>query len=417
MTVMSAGAFDTRTIDRRVLLKSLAATAGASLLCTQSKAGTTATASGERHGLVLAQRRAPLRNNGASPWYAELQLGTARTGNAPQNLKMVLDTGSNFLWSRTSPCERLEDISGQQPGGAFAWRNSASFVKTLGPQTPLSFGPWGTMMAEHGRDLLTFPGGVARPAQFYLASGHLGRHFHDLAWDGGIGFPSGSDHVQPGISFLIADLIDAGIVDLRSAQVAFNWDRTSGTGTCQIGGTDPTAYVAEEGIMMPWTGYTEYKGVQHLWTTKLARYAVGSYNVANIMFGLDSGSSHFRGDRAIMCNTLAAVNATDLPVTLTLGTRIGCSTPGEIVVPPSVYQARIEAGSGRGETVPQFAAANLTNLILAGSILMEQLYTVFEYTASLTPERVHLTPRAMYLYNKTNGPKLIQPNANAAGVS
>jgi hypothetical protein len=132
------------------------------------------------------------------------------------------------------------------------------------------------------------------------------------------------------------------------------------------------------------------------------------------MFCLDSGSSQFKGDNFIMNATLRCVKHVHVPVRLTVGTNVGSGTPGVIVVPPSVYNVPIEAGPGEGLTLPQFAPLNLKNLVLAGSVLMEHLYTVFEYSVAQGPEGFLLSPVAMYLYNKPNGPKLIQPDTAAS---
>ncbi|HYR30017.1 MAG TPA: pepsin-like aspartyl protease, partial [Thermoanaerobaculia bacterium] len=49
--------------------------------------------------LTVPLARAPYTNNGATPWYASLPLGTPG-----QTLRIALDTGSNFIWTTSSLC-------------------------------------------------------------------------------------------------------------------------------------------------------------------------------------------------------------------------------------------------------------------------------------------------------------------------
>jgi saccharopepsin len=378
---------------------------GSALAAARLTLGTTAT------GLLVPQVRGPFQNNGATPWYANLGIGTPG-----QNLKIALDTGSNFIWSTSSLCDPASNSCKHYGNAEFVYQNSSSFQWIDQTRLPVSFGPWGTMTVETGADHFTFPGAapLPKPTAFYLAQSYTGTQFAELDWDGGIGFPSGSAYVQPGVSFMMADLMNAGVVNPAYPYLSFNWNAASKAGTCQIGGVDPSAFDARAGIKMPWQPYTEYPGVSYIWTTPLQKYVYGNQVLPispNAMFALDSGSSQFKGDDDIMNQTLALIAMSKMNLQLQVGQSTVTGAPGIITIPPSVYEVLIEAGSGQGQTLPQFNPLDLKNLVLVGSVLMDQFYTVFEYSVTEGPDGYTLSPANMYLYNKINGPQLIQPSS------
>jgi len=85
-----------------------------------------------------------------------------------------------------------------------------------------------------------------------------------------------------------------------------------------------------------------------------------------------------------------------------------------VVVPPSVYMVDIQAGPQQGQTLPQFNGLGLTGLVLVGSVLMDQLYTTFEYNVTVDPAGFHLDPVGMWIFNKIGGPQLIQTTSETA---
>lgn len=397
-------------LPRRRVLQGAGAMALAGLLGPQGAGAGLIRPAASGQGILLQETKGPFQNNGATPWYADILLGTPG-----QSLKFALDTGSNFIWSTSSLCDQASNACQHYGGGEFVYQKSTSFTWVDRTIRTVDFGPWGAMYVETGTDLFAFPNGALNKTTFYLAESYSGTQFAELDWDGGIGFPSGSDYVQPGISFVMQDLMNAGAIDPEYPYVAFNWDAATRTGTCQIGGTDPSVYNPNAGIQMPWSPYTEFPDVEYIWSTPLKLYAVGESVLAvDKMFALDSGSSQFKGDDDIMNQTLALVQGGPLPVTIQVGTDLASGGPGTILVTPDVYNVEIEAGSGAGQTLPQFAPLGLTNLVLVGSVLMEQFYTVFEYSVSKGPDGYSLSPAYMYLYNKIGGPQLIQQGAGRA---
>lgn len=89
-------------------------------------------------GLVYPLTRGPYQNNGATPWYATLPIGTPG-----QNLKFGLDTGSNFIWVTSTLCAESGNPCTHYGGQEFAYGKSSSFVWVDRTDKNVSFGPWG----------------------------------------------------------------------------------------------------------------------------------------------------------------------------------------------------------------------------------------------------------------------------------
>jgi saccharopepsin len=355
----------------------------------------------ELTGVIYQMTKGPYQNNGAAPWYTQTSIGTP-----PQNLKFAIDTGTNILWCTSSMC--APDGCQHYSGGRFYWGSSSTFNWINKSYTPFSFGPWGTMMVVTGKDVLGVPNASPMPMAFYLSAQYSGPQFAQLDWDGGLGIPSGSAYVQQGNSFIVATLMNQGTISPNTPWVAFNWDPNSRTGTCQIGGVDTSKFIQSEGIFMPWSPYTQFKGVEYIWSTALQSYAVGGQVLAtDIQFCLDSGSSQFKGDDNLMNQTLALVGPGGPPVTLAIN-------GGQMTITADMYMVEIEAGPDQGKDLPQFNPLGLTNLALVGSVVMENCYTIFGYTASYDENgQVVLSPNGMWAFNKPGGPKIItQPSAN-----
>lgn len=352
--------------------------------------------------LPVAMSRGPYQNNGASPWYANLALGTPG-----QPLKIALDTGAAFIWVTSSLC--APNSCQHYSNGRFVYQNSSSFQWLNQNSKNVDFGPWGSMTVEVGQDNVAIAPGAPVPLDMYLSSQYSGSQFAQLDWDGGIGIPSGSDYADPSTSFSIAALMNDGLIDPESPYISFTTDATTGQGTVLFGGIDLNAIDPNSAIYMPWTPYTAFPNVKYIWSTPLFAYSVGSTPVAtNVQFCLDSGSSQFKGDDNIMNQTLSLISQSpNLDVVMSVGLSAD-GGPGQIVVPPSVYNVTIQAGPDQGKTLPQFNPLGLTNLVLVGSVLMDQLYTVYVYDVVGTGEGYNLSPVGMYVFNKVNGPNLIK---------
>ncbi len=350
----------------------------------------------------VAMSRGPYQNNGASPWYANLTLGTPG-----QPLKIALDTGAAFIWVTSSLCAPTS--CQHYSNGRFIYQNSSSFQWVNQNPKDVDFGPWGSMTVEVGQDNVAIAPGAPMQLDMYLSSQYSGSQFAQLDWDGGIGIPSGSDYADPSTSFSIASLMNDGLIDPSNPFISFSSDATTGQGTVLFGGVDGNGIDPESAIYMPWTPYTAFPNVKYIWATPLFSYYVGSTQVAtNVQFCLDSGSSQFKGDDNIMNETLGLITQSpNLDVVMNVGLTAD-GEMGQIVVPPSVYNVTIQAGPDQGKTLPQFNPLGLTNLVLVGSVLMDQLYTVYVYDVVSTGDGYHLSPTGMYVFNKLDGPSLIK---------
>lgn len=345
-------------------------------------------------GFSVAMQRGPFQNNGATPWYTVVPVGTPG-----QPLKLALDTGTNITWITSSLCptEQCQHYS----AGRFDYQASSSFAFTDCLQRPYSFGPWGTMQVESGMDVLSLNNSTI-PTQLLLAADYSGAQFRQLDWDGGIGLPSSSAYVDARSSFVFQTLMNDGLIDPRQPFVAFDWDRASRRGVCQMGAVN-THKACGPHLFLPWSVYSKVRGVEYIWSTPLASYAVGGEVLArNLTFALDSGSSQFKGDDRLMRQTLERIaKGTDPEVVLGFA-------DGEITLGANLYNVLVEEGPDQGKTLPQFEPLGLADLVLVGSLVMEHCYTVYEYqVVQCRPGAYSLAPVGVWLFNRPDGPRII----------
>ncbi|MGA9703166.1 avidin/streptavidin family protein [Pseudomonas sp.] len=347
------------------------------------------------HGLVFPMQRGPFQNNGASPWYATLTLGTPG-----QRLKLSIDSGTNITWVTSTLC--APDQCDHFGGGRFDYQASSTFEFTDCLQRPYSFGPWGTMQVESASEVLTTPSGARLSIKLLLAAAYSGDQFKQLDWDGGIGLPCSSAYAEGRSSFLFQELLRNGQLDPNFPYVAFDWDTKDRSGTCQMGAIDASRIHAPH-LFLPWSVYSQLPGVEYLWATDLKAYSVGGETLAtDVKFALDSGSSRFKGDDKIMAQTLARIARGGHPeVVLDF-------TDGQITLGADLYNVLIEEGPQKGQTLPQFAPLGLHDLVLTGSLVMEHCYTVHEYQVVRCGSEVYsLAPVGIWLFNRPEGPQII----------
>ena len=346
-------------------------------------------------GLVFDMQRGPFQNNGATPWYSPLALGTPG-----QPLKLAIDTGTNITWTTSTlcPADRCQHFG----GGRFDYQASSTFAFTDCLQRPYSFGPWGTMQVETGTDVLALPQGASIALNLFLAADYSGDQFRQLDWDGGIGLPSSSAYVEGRSSFLFLELIHSGHIDPMQPYVCFDWNPTTQRGTCQMGAIDQRKTQGPH-LFLPWSAYNKIPGVEYLWAANLSTYTVAGETLAtDIIFALDSGSSRFKGDATLMNQTLKRIAQGGNPEVV-LG-----FADGEITLGADVYNVLIEEGADKGQTIPQFAPLELKDLVLVGSVMMEHCYTVHEYrVVQCSPTVYSLAPVGIWLFNRPDGPQII----------
>ena len=345
--------------------------------------------------LMVPLQRGPFQNNGASPWYCTIALGTPA-----QSLKFSLDSGTNMSWITSTLC--AADECTHFAGGRFDIEASSTFTYTDCLRRPYSFGPWGTMQVESASDVLTTPAGARLDTQLFLAVAYAGEQFRQLDWDGGLGLPCSSAYVEGRSSFVLQTLMRDGQLDPAHPFVAFDWDAGKRNGTCQMGAVDPSKTQGSH-LFLPWSVYSTLPGVEYIWSTDLKSYSIGEETLAtDIKFALDSGSSQFKGDDTLMRQTLARIAAGGRP-DIVLG-----FSDGELTLGADLYNTLIEEGPQKGQTLPQFAPLGLKDLALVGSLVMEHCYTVYEYQVVKCNSEVYsLAPVGIWLFNRPDGPQII----------
>ncbi|MCV2402537.1 A1 family peptidase [Marinomonas sp. C2222] len=380
-------------------------------------------------GFSTPLTRGKLYNNGASPWSAELGLGTAA-----QPLKFSFDTGSNFIWVTSSLCG--DDSCPHAAGGQFQIEESSTFEWISQDVTSQDFGPWGTMEVETGEDIFSLSSnGYTIESDIFLAKEYKSESFEGLVWDGGIGIPSLYDfsfdasesnalHIpyrmyshtpssdqSPSFTFF-PDLLKNNIISPSMPYVSFLTDEADGSNEVSFGKLNQDYKDSREYLFLPWDRYS-IDSVSYIWTTNLNSAYIGNtqLNFANEnqdFLSLDSGASRFKGDPTMMNQALSLVNKNQEDLIIKLG-ESGSNSTEELVVPASVYMVEIEGGEDKGKVLPQFEAmAGLDNLALVGSVLIDHLYTVYEYEVIQVGSEFELKPKGMWIFNKPNGPKIIQ---------
>jgi hypothetical protein len=386
-------------------------------------------AKSEGKGITLSLDRGPYQNNGASPWYAYIGLGTTA-----QPLKFSFDTGSNFIWVTSSLCQpnTCEHYGDKQ----FVYQLSSSFTWVDEQVMTVSFGPWGSMEVQTGRDVFTLTphlnqsdnGAVPVLSDIYLARSYEGPQFSELDWDGGIGVPSMTDvtetagyspyryqsfpNQEEAASFhFFQSLIEQGVVSPQCPYVGFLTDIDSKTGQVQFGQLNEDYRNSREYLFLPWDKYA----APYLWTSKIGSLSIGQKQLipseilpeTTYFFALDSGSSAFKGDVALMnaLYSIASQTKEDLVI------EIGCTDSGgvgKLVVTSDMYNVLIEEGEDKGKLVTQFQPLEGGDYIaLVGAVMMDYLYTLYEYSIEYIDGKPNLLPVGMWIFNKTSGPKII----------
>ncbi|MCK5575633.1 MAG: A1 family peptidase, partial [Sphingomonadales bacterium] len=236
--------------------------------------------------IVMQLTRGPYQNNGATPWYAYVPIGTP-----DQTMKMAFDTGSNFMWVTSALCAENGNACQHYGNSQFNDNISTSFTWVDQSVQTVDFGPWGSMDVETGRDGVGFAS-TESATTFYLSENYSGAQFKQLDWDGGIGLPSGTAYAKPGASFVVGDLYNAGALNPWLPYVSFGVDFDARRGSCILGGYDLSECIQDEYIYFPWTPYDPYPPVNYMWNCAVDSIDVGVDNIAaNQYFCLDTGSS------------------------------------------------------------------------------------------------------------------------------
>ena len=358
-------------------------------------------------GIVIPMTRGPYQDNGASPWFAPLTVGS---GNPAQTQNFALDTGTNMVWATSTQCSTHACMMHHR----FDPDQSGSFVWVDKTKQTLDYGVWGNLEANIGRDAIGIPGGGSVDLTFGLAIDYSGPKFQEVDWDACIAFPS-KGPMQHGFSFFMEDLLNAGMADPLFASVCFDWNYPAGQGTCLVGDVDLSKAILSEGMFLPYGAYTDY---DLLWTatnaTILTGPDAGSATIVKrgVTFGFDSGSSRFKGDVPLLTTLAQQLGPGQDTLVIDVGQATGSGGAVRLVVPPEIYMRTIDAGQNSGTTSAQFhPLKGVDGLMIVGSVLMDHLYTVYFYETAQDPAtgRHTCTPFGTWVFNKPGGPKIVQP--------
>ncbi len=359
--------------------------------------------------ICLEARRGPYQDNGASPWYSQVHIGGDPSTPA---LKLNIDTGARFNWVTSKECSTRACTLPQRR--RFDPGSSASFAALGEVPVRIDFGHWGAMHAKPGQDLVRLAA-TRLPAQrlgFYCATHYEGTQFCALNWDGGLGIPTGLS-ADPHSTHLVEALLNSGLLPPEQACVSFQMDPLSKTGVVQFGGYDARAVDPDSCIELPFAPYRP--GLDYIWTTPLRHWKIGSAEIArDKLFCHDTGSSHFKGDPVLLREALRQVEAQrhrgQLPVLeLGIGRRQRDGRPARLVLTGDEYVTEIEQGHGRGSrTANLHALDGYAGLLLAGSVLLDHVCTVYRFKVSGRPGRYRIAPGTTLMFNKRGGPEVIR---------
>ncbi len=320
-----------------------------------------------------------ISDNGATAWTTTLGLGTP-----PQQLRFMLDTGTLNTWITASACSS----DACKLHHSFDPDLSSSFIPGEHPPTSVSFGPWGSMGVVLGHDVCHLACGLEgrgkmvalnEPMSIYLSVSYNGPQFSALDCDGGLAIPA-VPCKQP--SALLEQLRRQGIIE--HAIASFYFDPVRGTGSCVMGAADKSRFDPDTLNLLP---LQPLQGaLNYLWNLRLDRLEAGGIPVVNTGdLVLDTGSSRFKGGRAVIGRMIDAItdqgrrptqvsDADALEsypdIDMTLGGKVYTLTPQQYFqhIAPSTW----ELGVHYLEGLP-------AELLLVGSVFLDTVYSIFFY--------------------------------------
>jgi len=328
--------------------------------------------------VAFALVRGDLTDDGATPWYATVGLGTP-----PQPLRFMLDTGTTNTWITDSRCT----TDACKAHSAFDAQQSSTFVASHHGSHTVDFGPWGTMTVELGCDVChlyreangeqaSVP--LNEPMSIYLATNYEGSQFTQLDCDGGCAIPA-IRWKSP--SALMEQLWLQGLIQRPLASFYFHAEQRKGS--CLMGALDPRRFDPHTVNLLPVTPLDG--SLSYLWTVKLSDLACGGKSLGtDLDLALDTGSSVFKGSCAMIQPMLAAITRggtlptvvsspdllSDYPdLTLTLGNRIYTLTPQQYFMQEEADH-RWHLGVRCLDGLPD-------GLLVVGAVFLDTVYSAF----------------------------------------
>lgn len=227
-------------------------------------------------------------DNGATPWYAEIPMGSPQQAG----LRFMIDTGTKNTWVTSDLCT-TEACSTHRK---FNHAASSTYSKQ-GDEAGISFGAWGSMEIIPSKDVLYLPGtGQGMEIVFDMASQYNGSQFKELICDGGIGIPANVP-VGPNSTLLLNTLTSQGLIGENIA--SFWYDRSGLKGRAILGGVDLSKMDLDS---LNIVRMIQFPSDLECWLINMESmtgvFPDGSSKVMmrNVAMALDTGSSEFKGD-------------------------------------------------------------------------------------------------------------------------
>ena len=387
------------------LLKKYNALACISLLCAVPFASHSAYADIGAGVIPIEFELGPMADYGASPWYTtQLKVGSS-------DIKFTFDSGASFIWAtsdqcNTPACNAHDKVNTSQSG--FVWIDQERKKRP--------FGPWGDMYTWTGKvpfNLSAKSGDmISSETQFFASVEYEGSKFQDLAWDGGVGFPSRSDAAIGGTSFYLFDLWRES--KIAKPEFSVVTDKLEGTGTFYLGGDDPSRYISSTLTVLE----PKLSSIGYLWGTELHSLELGGQALPALekaTFFLDTGSSRFKGDAEYVYPILEVLYGIKdkagnmifekyyengiwtelyykeggpesyvglLPyLTINIG-QVCAEQTGQVAsisLSPDQYSYKVQEGDRSGEYVVAVHRLDGVGGLLVGSTFTDLMYTKFSY--------------------------------------
>jgi len=371
--------------------------------------------------IVLPVRIGLAKNNGASPWYVELGIGKSEADY--QLFKFLFDTGTASTWITSKECDTVPGRHHRRYD-----RNQSSAHRWIDRKKKTSeLGPWGEFAYKVSRDTWYFSAGGAQqnksvrklhhiPKMKFMEAtelidgktpdGIFNTNWDDLVPDGSLAVPcEGKGNPS---DRLLDMLVKHGYVDKKL--VSYWTSRKLNRGEAIFGGFNESKYDNKSLKYYPVDNrITSADQTPELWCVNLKRILIGRSEVKfpskNAGFVLDSGSSRFKGDPEIIRNIVNLITgngkrpqkvtkSSDLNTypdfTIVLVDQNGDSNKYTLTA-HEYFQEFPDGWCLAFHEMPPSRNSSVDNLLLAGSIFLDNYYTVYDYTT--TPLRVGIAER------------------------
>lgn len=321
--------------------------------------------------VVFQLERGIITNNGATPWYTTIGVGTP-----PQKLKFMLDTDSVYNWVTAEKCTTYAC----KLHGKFNNAKSLTYTPYLGyALSSIDLGAWGSMKVSKGTDYFNCDH-LKIPLKFYQALYYNGDQFNKLVWDGGIGVPSTTTNKNKEDSTVLSNYLErADKIDYPI--VSFWTNRKNGKGAVIFGAVDSSKFKRET-LNIVQTIHSKLR--PNSWVIPLQKFDVDEKTVLNnVPLALDSGSSAFKGDRNFIDAIKDAITKNGrLPEVLHSSTPDFKQYPIiTLTINGIKYKLKPEQyfmNTGKEEWTLGFQyMPEYKNILLVGSVFLDSVYSVF----------------------------------------